>query len=89
KNIYGQYGQTILEMAQVPAQRQKDVLKLIVETMEGRYGEDGSRAVFQMIQEQNPTAGDELYVKIQQQIQSGRAEFKTAQSVLLDQKAAY
>lgn len=89
KNILGQYGQKVLEAAQVPDMARDDLMKVARAAMEGRYGADGSKAVFQAITEQNPTVDPQLYRQIQQIIEGGRNEFQNAQTRLIDQKATY
>lgn len=85
----GQYGQRILEAAQVTDMARDDLLKVVREAISGRYGENGSQAVFQAINEQNPTVDPELYRKLQQLIESGRREFQDGQTRLIDQKRVY
>jgi hypothetical protein len=89
KNLMAQYSQKVMEAAQVPAMARDDLLKLTKAAIEGRYGEKGSQAVFQMITEQNPTVDGALYRKIQQIVESGRNEFQNGQTRLIDQKRAY
>jgi type II secretory pathway pseudopilin PulG len=89
KNVLSQYNQKILEAAQVPDMMRDDLIKVATATMEGRYGQDGSKALFQMITEQNPNVDAALYTKLQQIIESGRDEFKTSQTRLIDTKRAY
>lgn len=89
KNILSQYNQKVLEAAQVPEMMRDDLMKVATAAIEGRYGPDGSRAVFQMITEQNPNVSPEVYTKLQQIIEAGRDEFKGAQTRLLDIKRAY
>lgn len=89
ENIYAQYGQKVAEAAQVPAMYRDDLQKLVTAAIQGRYGADGSKAVFQAIQEQNPTLDPKLYQTLQQIIVAGRNEFQTAQTRLVDQKRVY
>jgi hypothetical protein len=89
RNLMAQYSQKVMEAAQVPAMARDDLLKLTKAAIEGRYGEKGSQAVFQMITEQNPTVDGALYRKIQQIVESGRNEFQNGQTRLIDQKRAY
>jgi hypothetical protein len=62
---------------------------VVTAALEGRYGEDGSRAVFQFIQEQNPQIDSTVYVQLQRIIESGRTEFAAAQTRLVDQRRVY
>lgn len=89
ENILAQYGQKIQEAAQVATMQRDDVAAILTGGMDARYGENGSQAVFQWIQEQNPNVGPEVYTKIQQLVEAGRNEFQDAQTRLIDQKRGY
>lgn len=89
QNILAQYTQKVQEAAQVPGMMKDDVKEVVSAALSGRYGPDGSKAVFQWIQEQNPTVDAGLYRKIQQIIEAGRDEFKVSQTRLIDAKRAY
>lgn len=89
QNILAQYGQKVVEAAQVPDMMRDDVVKVATAAMSTRYGAEGSKAVFQMIREQNPSIDSKLYIQIQQIIESGRNEFQAAQSKLIDQRRQY
>lgn len=84
-----QYGLTVAEATQVPAMARDDAQVLIRAAIEGRYGKDGAKAVFQSIQEQNPTVDPALYTKLLQIIEAGRNQFKIKQDVVIDQKRVY
>jgi hypothetical protein len=89
QNIRANYGQKVLEAAQVPGMYAEDLKKITDSAITGRYGAEGSKAVFQMIKEQNPTIDAKMYTKIQQIIEAGRDEFKNAQAMVLDARAVY
>lgn len=89
ENVLAQYGQKIVEMAQVPSMYTDDLTKVTKAAITGRYGENGSQAVFQWIKEQNPTIDPSLYTRIQQAIEAGRDEFKHSQTQLVDIKRSY
>jgi len=89
ENALAQYGQKIQEAVQVPGMMRDDLVKVAKEAMQGRYGENGSQAVFQMLREHNPTLDPGVYTKLQQLIESGRDEFKLRQDRLLDIKRSY
>lgn len=78
------YTTKVQEVAQVPDMYKKDLQDVIKGTFEGRYGENGSQAVFQMIQESNMNLDPKMYQQIQQVMESGRNEFKTSQKQLID-----
>jgi hypothetical protein len=89
RNILAQYGNKIAEAAQVPAMQRDDLTQVVTAALEGRYGEDGSQAVFQWIQEQNPQIDSTVYVQLQRMIEAGRNDFTAAQTKLTDQKRVY
>lgn len=89
QNIYTTYIQKVQEVAQVPEMARDDMTKVVKAALEGRYGADGSKATFQFLKEQNPNIDPQLYRKIQQVIESGRNEFKTAQTNMIDVKRTY
>ena len=79
----------IREMAQVPEMYKNDLYGLVEKTFAGRYGQDGSKAVFQFIQENNLNLDAQLYRNIQAVIESGRNEFLMTQKVMIDVKRTY
>lgn len=89
RNILAQYGNKVAEAAQVPSMQRDDLTQVVTAALEGRYGEDGSQAVFQWIQEQNPQIDSTVYVQLQRMIEAGRNEFTSAQTKLTDQKRIY
>lgn len=89
KNILGQYTIKIGEMAQITDMQRDDLKEIIQATFEGRYGEGGSKAAWQWIQEQNPNLDPGVYGRLQQAMEAGRNEFKVSQTELLDEKRAY
>jgi len=89
ENILAQYSLKVNEVVQVPAMMKNDFKEVYEAAMSGRYGDGGSKAVFQFLQEQNPQLDGTLYVKIQQIMEAGRNEFKVAQTRLVDEKRVY
>jgi hypothetical protein len=90
EQILGQYGQKLQEAVQVPGLMKDDLKEVLAGAMAGRYGENGSQAVFQMITENYPGQVDaSLYVQVQRIIEAGRDEFKAAQTKLVDQRRQY
>ncbi len=89
ENTLAQYSLKIAEMAQVPDMQRDDLSKLYKEAMEGRYGDDGSKAVFQWLQEQNPQLNAEVYTRLQQTMEAGRNEFRVSQTKVIDLKRSY
>lgn len=89
ENIYANGTQKIVEIAQVPAMYVDDVRKVTEAAIVGRYGDQGSQAVFQMLREQNPQLDASLYKAIQQEIRAFRDQFQNGQTAMLDRKRAY
>jgi uncharacterized protein (UPF0333 family) len=89
ENVYAQGTQKIIEIAQVPAMYVEDITKVTSAAIGGRYGADGSKAVFQMLKEQNPQLDSGMYTKIQQVIEAFRNQFQSSQTQLLDQCRSY
>lgn len=89
RNVLAQYGQKITEIAQIPAMYRDDVSKVAVDAINARYGEEGSKALFQAIAEQNPNLDSAVYVQIQREIAAGRNDFQNAQNRVIDVKRTY
>lgn len=89
ENLLAQYGQKVMEAAQVTEMARDDITKVVRDAVQGRYGQEGSKALFQAITEQNPSVDPALYRTIQQIIEGGRTEFQQGQTRLIDQKRAY
>ena len=89
KNKLAQYGQKVLEVAQVPDMYKKDMVELTTAAIQGRYGEDGSKATFQFLKEQNPTLDPSMYKQIQQVIEAGRNDFQAGQTRQIDLRRSY
>lgn len=89
RNKLAQYGQKVLEVAQVPEMYKKDMVDVATAAIQGRYGADGSRATFQFIKEQNPTLDPSMYKQIQQVIEAGRTDFQAGQTAMIDVRRQY
>lgn len=87
--IFDSFWKKVKETAQVPDMYTNDLKKLYDGAMHGRYGSDGSKAVFQFITEQNPNIDPQMYIQIQRIIESGRNDFSASQKTLLDKKRVY
>lgn len=89
KTVLNTYTTKVQETAQVPGMYKKDLMQVVEATFNGRYGKDGSKAVFQFIQEKNMNLDPQMYRQIQQVIESGRNDFQTSQKTLIDVKRSY
>lgn len=89
ENIYANGTQKVIEIAQVPQMYAEQVSKVTREAIQGRYGQDGSKAVFQMLQEQNPQLDPTMFSKIQVVIEEFRNKFERAQTDMIDVKRSY
>lgn len=89
QNVLSAYTLKIKEMAQVPDKYKADLQDVIKATFEGRYGADGSKAVFQFIQEKNLNLDSKLYQNLQVAMEAGRNNFQLAQTKVIDACANY
>lgn len=89
KGKLANYEMKVVTAAQVPEMYRDDLTKVVRATVEGRYGEGGSKAIFQMITEANVNFDASLYKKIQDLIEIGRNDYAESQSVLNDRVAIY
>lgn len=89
QNVLAQYSNRIAEAAQIPAMQRDDLTQVVTAALDARYGEEGSQAMFQFIQEQNPSIDSTVYTQLQRMIESGRIDFASAQTRLIDQKRVY
>lgn len=89
QNVLGQYSLKVKEVAKVSDKYTEALKDVVTGALTSRYGENGSQAVMQWIQEQNPTVDPSIFLKIQQVIESGRNEFQLNQTTLLDQCRIY
>lgn len=89
QNILAQYQQKILEVVQVPEMYKNDLKEVLTAAMTGRYGENGSKATFQWIQENNLSFDSKLYSNIQDLIAGGRKDFERGQTRMIDIRKGY
>ena len=89
QNNYDNMWKKFKESVQVSALYAKDTEKVYKSAIQGRYGEKGSQAVFQFLQEQNPNIDASLYKRIQETVEAGRDSFEENQKLLIDKKRLY
>lgn len=80
---------TILEMVQIPKMQTDHLVRLAKEALSARYGEDGSKALFQFIKENTAAPSEKLYLDLQATIAGGRRDFKLSQEVKLENCTQY
>lgn len=83
------YGQKILEAAQVPELAKDRLKETITAAIQGRYGANGSQALFQSIQEVNPSTDPVLDRNMQRMIDAGRNEFDQKNRIVASKCAVY
>lgn len=89
KNTLSSTATTVVDLTKVSERYAGDVRKMVEATMSGRYGEDGSQAMMQWIQEQNIPLDASVYKDISQAIRAGRSDFKASQNRVIDTKRSY
>jgi hypothetical protein len=89
KNVYDNGWKQVMEDNQIPKNYAAQVKDVVQGTMTGRYGTEGSKALFQMIREQNPQLDPSLYKKVQESIERFHAGFQASQTQIIALKQAY
>lgn len=89
QNVYDNGWKKVVEVAQVPAMQAAQVKDVYDGVMKGRYGADGSKAMIQVLQEQNPNLPTETYVTIQRTVEAFHDEFQSSQQNLIARKQEY
>lgn len=89
ENVLGSYSTKVVEVASVSSEYSKQVKETVQLALQGRYGPNGARAVFQMITENNPSIDPTVFLKVQTIIEAGRNEFQNSQTRFIDVKRTY
>lgn len=89
RQILGQYTIKVSEAAQIQKRYSDDLSKLMEKALTSRYGEEGSKATWQFIKEQNGNLSPEIYKNVMQIIEAGRTKFENSQTDLLERKRSY
>lgn len=83
------YTMKIMEMVQITDKYKSDLEVIIKSSIQGRYGDDGSKALTLFMNENNLTLDSAMYLNIQNAIVAGRNEFKIHQSRTMEMCAEY
>lgn len=86
QNTYDAFWKTVKETAQVPDKYKEDFKQLLVSETAAKYGPEGSKATMQWFQDRQINFDASMYRKVQDIIESGRADFKRSQTELLDKQ---
>jgi hypothetical protein len=89
QNVYDNGWKQVMEENQIPQNYADQVKDVFQGTMTGRYGPEGSKALFQMIKEQNPQLDPSLYRKVQESIERFHAGFQASQTQIISLKQSY
>lgn len=81
-----QYTLRIMEMVKVPKMQREDLKATVEAQIKARNGEDGSRAVVQVLRENNIAVTPELYTNIHKEISGGRKDYEQHEKRLIDAK---
>jgi hypothetical protein len=89
QNVYDNGWKQVMEENQIPENYKDQMKEVFQATMTGRYGPEGSKALLQMITEQNPQLDPNLYRKVQESIERFHAEFQASQTQIIALKQSY
>lgn len=89
QNVYDNGWKKVVEIAQVPEMQAQQVKDVYAGVMTGRYGANGSKALVLLLTEQNPSLGQEVYVKVQRTVEAFHDSFQASQTNLIARKQEY
>ncbi len=89
QNVLAQYTLKVQEAAQIPEIYKNDLKEVVAAALQGRYGPDGSKGVFQWLKEANIPFDNAVYTKMMQIIEAGRNDFQKEQTRMIDVKRSY
>lgn len=79
----GNHENVVMEMFQIDTASRDHARAIVRETMEGRYGPDGSKAVFQMLTEANIPVDETNRSRIISAIEAGRNQYMVSQESMI------
>lgn len=89
QNVYDNGWKKVVEIAQIPEMQAQQVKDVYAGVMTGRYGANGSKALTQVIFEQNPHLNSEVYTNVQRTVESFHDSFQASQTNLIARKQEY
>lgn len=89
QNVYSAILSNIRSQGLSVEQYAASVQEALRNAIGGRYGDQGARGALLFIQEQNPTIGQDVFLKLQSAIESGYAAFERSQRLKLDMLREY
>jgi hypothetical protein len=89
QNVYDNGWKKVVEIAQVPEMQAQQVKDVYAGVMTGRYGSNGSHALLQMLTEQNPNLGQDVYVTVQRTVEAFHDSLQASQTNLIARKQEY
>jgi len=89
QNLLAAHSNKVMEVAQVPGMYAKDMQNLIKTEMTAKFGEGGSKAMFQWFKERDLNFDSSLYKKIMQVMEAGRDDFAAGQKSMASRTQEY
>jgi hypothetical protein len=86
---YDKMFKSFRESAQVTDMYKNDIGDVFKKAIDARYGDEGSKALFQMIKEQNPNFDSTLYNRLQAMIEANRNSFDATQKAMAERCRVY
>ena len=89
QNVYDNGWKKVVEIAQVPTQQVAALKDVFLGAISGRYGANGSQAMFQMMKEADINIDQSTYKKVQQVIEEFHNTFQQRQSEMVNRARIY
>lgn len=89
QNVYDNGWKKIQEVAQVPTQQVAAMKDVYMSAIQGRFGANGSQAMFQAFKEAEINIDQSTFKKVQQVIEEFRNKFEQRQTEMISRKQSY
>lgn len=89
KNKYSEFSSSAVESMNVASAYKNALKDVITGALEGRYGEGGTKPLIQAVSEAYPNIPQDLFLKVQTIIESGRKDFSAEQKKLISKVQVY